>query len=447
MLSHSKTMDYSSQARRNRQLFRQMATYESEEHEEGKRKSTSGRSSMTRQWTTADPMSDPMNDPLDSLSKSKAVSSPMVMSNNSNAFLLRPVSRNSYKPPEELTSPAAKAAIAAAIAAAGGGGAGSNGGRGRKSPLAPPTSTVDQLSMTSLGAEIHSAPNGTLASRIRRQRTTESAPTGGPLLSGGVAIRHMPRQLSNASAYSYSMAVPSTFSNQGITLVRGASCSLVDIPTYLGPALHTSTGVVQMTSSPSNKLGSATNGSFAAALDKRAGRPRLQLDLTKKNNNNKSAKSTRKTKWTILCVGLTLLTMCVTLVGTMLSIGSQYQHQLVHRKWEQEMGGSTSASDAASGNKSNTLPNNKTSTTMSPLIPILKVSIEDDSKRKGDNDKDDPFVIDDKSKRSSKKRQMTIDSMVSEHRYRKRKEAISTIGTKRPTAKYFQRYKTVSMTV
>ena len=400
---------------------------------------------MQRQWTTADPMSDPMNDPLGQ-SKSRAVSSPMVMSNNSNAFLLRPVSRNSYKPPEELTSPAAKAAIAAAIAAAGGGN-GSSGGRGRKSPLAPPTSTVDQLSMTSLGAEIHSAPNGTLVSRIRRQRTTESAPTGGPLLSGGVAIRHMPRQLSNASAYSYSMAVPSTFSNQGITLVRGASCSLVDIPTYLGPALHTSTGVVQMTSSPSNKMGAATNGSFAAALDKRAGRPRLQLDLTKKNNNNtKSAKSTRKTKWTILCVGLTLLTMCVTLVGTMLSIGSQYQHQLVHRKWEQEMGDSTSGTAA---NGSNMLPNNKTTTTTrSPLIPILKVSIEDkDSERKGGNDDDnDPFVIDDKSKRSSKKRQMTIDSMVSEHRYRKRKEAISTIGTKRPTAKYVQRYKTVSMT-
>ena len=115
--------------------------------------------------------------------------------------------------------------------------------------------------MTSLGAEIHSAPNGTIATRIRRQRTTESAPTG-HLLSGGVAIRHLPRQHSNASAYS--MANPSTFSHQGITLVRGASCSLVDIPTYLGPALHTSTGVVEVNVPPGKVA--VTNGNFNNVL-------------------------------------------------------------------------------------------------------------------------------------------------------------------------------------
>lgn len=153
----------------------------------------------------------------------------MVMSSTSNAFMLRPVSRNStsaalagktQNEDLDMKSPAAKAAIAAAVAAA---------------KMGP-----KDLSMNSLGPELRSAcaSNGTIHSRvmIRRQRTTESAPTSHQLLmsSGGNTLKQFPRQQSNASAYS--MAIPSTYSHQGITLVRGASCSLVDIPTYLGPA-------------------------------------------------------------------------------------------------------------------------------------------------------------------------------------------------------------------
>lgn len=123
---------------------------------------------------------------------------------------------------KDFESPAAKAAIAAAVAAA---------------KMGP-----KDLSMNSLGPELKSAnystSNGTIHSRvmIRKQRTTESAPTSHHFLmsAGGPTLRQIPRQQSTASAYS--MAIPSTYSHQGITLVRGASCSLVDIPTYLGPA-------------------------------------------------------------------------------------------------------------------------------------------------------------------------------------------------------------------
>ncbi|QQP52114.1 Uncharacterized protein FKW44_004141, partial [Caligus rogercresseyi] len=49
----------------------------------------------------------------------------------------------------------------------------------------------------------------------------------------------------------------------------------------------------------------------------------------------KKSSSGKKTQWTVLCVSLTLLTMCVTLVGTMLSVGSQYPEMLIARRWDQ----------------------------------------------------------------------------------------------------------------
>lgn len=108
----------------------------------------------------------------------------------------------------------------------------------------------------------------------------------------------------------------------------------------------------------------------------RPARPRLQLDLTKRN-----AKSTRKTKWTILCVGLTLLTMCVTLVGTMLSIGSQYQNLMVARKWELEFTNMTTTTSSSIlttlFNQDQTTTIKTSSSSMSPLLSILKISKED----------------------------------------------------------------------
>lgn len=105
-------------------------------------------------------------------------------------------------------------------------------------------------------------------------------------------------------------------------------------------------------------------------------RPRLQLDLTKRNP---SAKSTRKTKWTILCVGLTLLTMCVTLVGTMLSIGSQYQNLIVARKWDNTEFSNTSSNEEQTTTliDSSTELSHPESSSISPLLSILKISKED----------------------------------------------------------------------
>lgn len=195
--------------------------------------------------------------------------------------------------------------------------------------------------------------------RLAKQRTSDSAPTnhnmGQPdlpkvsLSSSGASSRMLPRQHSNASAYSTNTTtaavIPCSHSHQGITLVRGASCSLVDIPTYLGPSL-----AVEVVSRPvsatnqthhqlPNQASTTSSGSDAAAPKKQQQpqttttsqpRPRLQLDLRSKSNADKSA--ARKTQWTVLCVSLTLLTLAVTLVGTMLSIGSQYQEMLVPRR-------------------------------------------------------------------------------------------------------------------
>ena len=196
---------------------------------------------------------------------------------------------------------------------------------------------------------------------IRKQKTTESAPTSHLLLSNTGTLKQFPRQHSTASAYS--MAIPSTYSNQGITLVRGASCSLVDIPTYLGPA---NVGIA-------GKSGASVGNVPIAALAPRPPRPRLQLDLTKKNA---AKNSTRKTRKTILCVGLTLLTMCVTLVGTMLSIGSQYEGTKVARRWEDQVFTNKSSNIFSKTAKSDVLLTTK-STTLSPLMSILKISKED----------------------------------------------------------------------
>lgn len=85
-----------------------------------KRLKVSGRM-PSRQWTTD--VVDLDHDQQELMAKTKAISSPMVMSANSTAFLLRPVSRNSKNDANEFNpkSPAARAAIAAAVAAAGGG--------------------------------------------------------------------------------------------------------------------------------------------------------------------------------------------------------------------------------------------------------------------------------------------------------------------------------------
>lgn len=96
MLRHSKTLDQnpsSNQSRR--QLVRQMAMTAESSDCSSKRLRVSGRM-PSRQWTTDASFSEQQELELEmDTEQVKAVSSPMVMSSNSNAFLLRPVSRNS----------------------------------------------------------------------------------------------------------------------------------------------------------------------------------------------------------------------------------------------------------------------------------------------------------------------------------------------------------------
>lgn len=193
---------------------------------------------------------------------------------------------------------------------------------------------MERSSLASAAVAALHHPTAPLNKRhLIKQRTSESAPTN-PAAHGGSA-RYLPRQHSNASAYSATI-MPTSYSHQGITLVRGASCSLVDIPTYLGPSVAATGGVevaqmceVQVKSLAANLNDGGEAGE--AELAKQA-RPRLQLDLTKKKK--KLSQDARKTQWTVLCVSLTLLTLSVTLVGFMLSLGSQYQEMIVQKHWD-----------------------------------------------------------------------------------------------------------------
>ena len=165
--------------------------------------------------------------------------------------------------------------------------------------------------------------------RLQKQRTSESAPNDKTQSSMAGSARHLPRQHSNASAYSAVM--PTSYSHQGITLVRGASCSLVDIPTYLGPTAAATGGVelAQMCDISSAICKTVPMAPASSVDQRKPTRPRLQLDLTRKKNTAKN--NAKKTQWTVLCVSLTLLTLSVTLVGTMLSVGSQYQDLVIKK--------------------------------------------------------------------------------------------------------------------
>lgn len=123
---------------------------------------------------------------------------------------------------------------------------------------------------------------------VQRQKTADSAPSR-------VSSRGSSRQHSLSQGHSR------------VTLIRGESCSLVDIPTYLGSSVEL------------GQLGSLRNPPIQLVFA--STRPRLRIDLTKK----KPEKSAKKTQWTVLCVAVAMMTMCVMLVGTMLSITSEYQ--------------------------------------------------------------------------------------------------------------------------
>ena len=155
----------------------------------------------------------------------------------------------------------------------------------------------------------------------------------------------------------------SSRSHPGIAMLRDNSCSLVDIPTYLGPSLQACGGVEVLTvAEESGKKWTNNAPSIVPTSNTKSILPILPshsnfkdqsipLSSTNQKSNYGQGKSNppttlpldidyrekqelreklklkkqRKAKCTVLCVSLLLLTMCVTLVGTMLSFGSKYQ--------------------------------------------------------------------------------------------------------------------------
>ena len=382
-----------------RQLVRQMATedrgsgesLEGIDHAGGgqlsRQKAMRSQGRMpSRQWTVDACTGLKATSPADSYGGGLTIGATKKTVTTGSAFLLRPVSKTSVMsgqcadlsslfPPDRPPSQAKRAAIAAAVAAAGG------------PPCRLPKAAAQNRNTifsarTQSAGEVNQQPGGSSGTaryavhihRLQKQQTSESAPTP----RGGAMSRAesgLPRQHSSASAYSAGVSssgypggmthahqntLYNSYSNQGITMIRGASCSLVDIPTYMGPTLR---GVELSDASP--VFGAGNPLSPVSDLKPTARpRPRLQLDLTQRKNVKSS---TRKTKWTILCVGLTLLMMSVTMVGTMLSLGSQYQEMVIARQWE-------------------TLTHNKTHATSGTttsgyrLKPPAPVSVSDDSK-------------------------------------------------------------------
>lgn len=347
-----------------RQLVRQMATEDHGSGESldgidqhgagsqlGRQKAMRSQGRMpSRQWTVDGSTGIKATSPAESYGGGLPSGATRKTVTTGSAFLLRPVSKTSVMssgqcpdlaslfPNDRPPSQAKRAAIAAAVAAAGG------------PPCRLPKASAQNRpsifsSRTQSAGEVNQQPGGSTGTaryavhihRLQKQATSESAPTP----RGGAMSRAesgLPRQHSSASAYSagvsssgyphpHQSALYNSYSNQGITMIRGASCSLVDIPTYLGPPIR---GVELSDTSPVYAPGNPLSPASDLKPTPRP-RPRLQLDLTQRKNVKSS---TRKTKWTILCVGLTLLMMSVTIVGTMLSLGSQYQEMVIARQWE-----------------------------------------------------------------------------------------------------------------
>ena len=160
-----------------------------------------------------------------------------------------------------------------------------------------------------------------------------------------------------------SKMMKSSHSNNGIAMLRDNSCSLVDIPTYLVPSVQACGGVEVLTlNQDANSTLRNLDSSAVPVANQKTMRqplsplpnndgPSIPLSSTDKRHSCGKAKSQppetvpldidyrekqalreklklkkqRKAKCTVLCVSILLLAMCVTLVGTMLSFGSQYQ--------------------------------------------------------------------------------------------------------------------------
>ena len=105
-------------------------------------------------------------------------------------------------------------------------------------------------------------------------------------------------------------------------LVRGSSCSLVDIPTYLSPAgpVAGPPDLGDVSSALARTFPLVTGPVVRPGEASASAVKQQQLDL---------ANTSRKSQWAIFCVALVFLAMCTTLVGAMLSFGTRYQDRLM----------------------------------------------------------------------------------------------------------------------
>ena len=143
------------------------------------------------------------------------------------------------------------------------------------------------------------------------------------------------KQPSAASSSSFAFLHPSTVSSPNgakVTLVRGMSCSLVDIPTYLSSSVELAS-LTELTELPSLRPldNKQTNSRCAVSYlqQSKENIRRLRMDIVDRRERKLTPK---KTQWTLICIALAFLTTCVTLVGTMLSYTSEYQDRAVARQ-------------------------------------------------------------------------------------------------------------------
>lgn len=96
--------------------------------------------------------------------------------------------------------------------------------------------------------------------------------------------------------------------------LQNNSCSLVDIPTYLCYPVQLATVTID---TPRQKI-------VTKALPTRLPRHPGHIKRLKKL-------PAKKTQWTLCCVAIAFLVVCIVLVGTMLSYTSEYQDRAVAR--------------------------------------------------------------------------------------------------------------------
>ena len=158
--------------------------------------------------------------------------------------------------------------------------------------------------------------------KLKKQKTIESTS------SRGGSPRYLPRQYSGASSSSALVSIhPSPSSSTygpitpKLTLVRGQSCSLVDIPTYLGSSvmLGNVTKVNAVIDNSPDRLQTSKHVNMENIM-------RLKQEILK---SRKKEKPTRKTECILICIALSFLLVCIAMVGTMLSYTTNYQDRAI----------------------------------------------------------------------------------------------------------------------